>query len=130
MSLSIELGVSPRRLFGWEPSQVTEILRDKQGRVVQLLSRRESEFSDSDREMLLAYTKRQSMILSHGQPIDEVTDARANPTYYGEGAYRYLVHYELDHAQAAIDAERAKLKAQNPDMDLSAYLFWTERKDY
>ena len=109
---------------------MTELHRDKSGRVFRVVTRMESEFSDTDREMLLAYKRRESLKLPHGQPFDEATDPRADPNYYGEGAFRYEVGYEVDQAQAAIDRARAKLKAQNPDVDLSAYVFWPTRKDY
>lgn len=120
--------MSPRRLFGFEPASVTELERDGEGRVVRVVTRRESEFSDTDREMLLAYKQQQATLLPHGQPMDEATDPRADPNYYGDDAYRYEVRYAVDQAQAAIDREKAKPEFK--DVDLRPYIFWAVRKDY
>lgn len=122
------MGVSPRRLFGFEPAKVTELERDLDGRIVRVVTRSESEFSESDRDMLMAYKARQASLLPHGQPIEEVTDPRADPTYYGDDAIRFEVGYAVDQAQAAI--EREKSKPEFKDVDLKSYIFWADRKDY
>jgi hypothetical protein len=96
--------------------------------VFRVVTRQESEFSDSDREDLLAFKQREASRLPHGQPIDEATDPRADPNYYGEGAFRYEVGYAVDQAQAAIEREKAKPKFK--DVDLKQYVFWPVRKDY
>ena len=102
--------------------------RDSKGRVYRTVTRRESEFSDADCEDLLAYKRRQALLLPHGQPFDEATDPKADPNYYGEGAYRYEVKYAVDQAQAAIERERSKPEFK--DVDLKSYVFWPVRKDY
>lgn len=109
---------------------MTELERDESGRITRVITHRESEFSDNDREMLLGYRYRQSLKLPHGQPLDEVTDEHADPNYYGPGKYRYIVNHAVDYAQAAIEQEKANLRKQDSNIDLSTMVFWPERQDF
>lgn len=48
------LGISLRRLDGWEPAEVTEYERDETGRIVRSITRREVEWTPDEADLMIA----------------------------------------------------------------------------
>lgn len=73
MRLARDLGVSPRRLWGWEPE--TQIVADgDEWRLV-----REPEFGKEDYEMLAALVEHEATVDSSGFPLEETMSPLADP---------------------------------------------------
>ncbi len=71
------MGVSPRRLEGWEPATVTTVHRDSQGRVISEVTVREREFDRSDLARLInARRSKTAARGAHGYPLEEATDPK------------------------------------------------------
>lgn len=67
----------------------------------------------------------------HGQPLDEATDPRADPNYYGDDGFRYVAHHSVDFAQRAINDDLKELRSKlGADVDLTDLRGWVERVDY
>lgn len=54
VTAATRLGVSVRRLYGWEPQEVTEHEYDDEGRLVRSVTTRESEWDDESRAWVFA----------------------------------------------------------------------------
>lgn len=66
------LGISPRRLDGWEPAETTTYDYDDAGRLVRSVTVREPEWSEQDRAWMLALVGyRASLCPTCGGPIEE-----------------------------------------------------------
>lgn len=69
------MGVSPRRLEGWEPATVTTFERDGRGRTTREVTVREPEFDRTDIARLLSARRIKTAARgSHGYPLAEATD--------------------------------------------------------
>ncbi|RUQ06685.1 hypothetical protein D8M34_06600 [Microbacterium sp. HSID17254] len=114
--------VSPRRLFGWEPSTVTTYEYDGSGRVVRAVTVQESEFSDWDVAALLADRAEAAVPRGpHGIPIADATDP----------ANQYKFSVELpttDFAARALHEAQERYRKQYPDADMGSLLWRVERK--
>lgn len=78
----MNLGISPRRFDGWEPQERTRIIRDDEGRVVELITSREAEWDDSDRGIIYALLDYQADLCPGcGQPMSQYLhkDGEADP---------------------------------------------------
>ncbi|MFT4281171.1 hypothetical protein [Microbacterium sp.] len=71
------MGVSPRRLRGWEPRTTQIIHRDRWGRVERIVTVREPEYSENDMLLILASRREDQRPMSRtGLPLDVATDPR------------------------------------------------------
>lgn len=104
------MGVSPRRLSGWEPIEVHECEYDDEGRLVRTIVQREPEFDENDLEMLTAHMLIKMDTGQYGESISEATSEKADPTYTGADAVRYSAGYRINHAVAAVDLLRENTK--------------------
>lgn len=70
-----ELGISVKRLRGWEPVEVTEHEYDEQGRLLRATTTREPEWDEQERATLYAWLEdRQDRCSGCGHPLSESTD--------------------------------------------------------
>lgn len=120
--------MSPRRLSGWEPAEVTTFEYDDDGRLVGAVTEREPEWSSSDRESLLALLEA-SRVGPHGHPMSEATSPLADPSNW-DREYEYVVPPPaLDFAQDALNKRKQAYRDQYPDKDLSALVWRVERRE-
>lgn len=68
------MGVSVRRLEGWEPAEVHEYVYDGNGRVARVVVRREAEFTADEVALLLGSVALEREVGAHGFTIAEATD--------------------------------------------------------
>lgn len=115
-----QLGVAPRRLWGWEPRELHEHEYDAEGRLVRTVVEREAEFDAEQWGMLGALAEYEAGLNEYGVPLAEATskDADANNP---KGKYRYVAHSFVDHAALAVlqaqrekDAEYKAAGAEDP----------------
>jgi hypothetical protein len=127
LDLALTLGVSPRRLDGWEPAEIVEYEYDENGRLARALSTREPEFSEDDVALLLAHIRHQRSIQPHGYTLDEAISPEADPSNR-KGAYYFRAGAPyIDFAEKARLDEQRKFREAYPDADLSAYIFPIEK---
>lgn len=107
------MGVSPRRLHGWEPRTVTERTYDADGRVSQTVTYQEPEFNDDDLALLLERASWERQIAPHGQPLSEATSSE-NDRRNRQGSGYYSARLVTDFAQEAIDSAREALEGKAP----------------
>jgi hypothetical protein len=88
---------------------VTQFEYGSDGRVSQTISRREPEFTPNDLRLLAAHVALESRPRgSHGELLEEATDARADPST--PGGWRYVANEKprIDYAAKAVaDAQDA-----------------------
>lgn len=83
------MGVSVRRLQGWEPSERTSYEYDDAGRLSSSTTTLESEFGPSDLEWLAALAEYEADIGPHGWLMSEATDPDADPDR-PDSHYRFM----------------------------------------
>lgn len=110
------LGISHRRLSGWEPATTTIYEYDEQGRMVRSVSVPESEWDDDQRALMIALQLyRDSLCPSCGLPLEETRDPlhdRDNP----EATHVYVVTgHRRCHACTALMASDEEFR--NPTGD-------------
>lgn len=150
LELALELGVSPRRLSGWEPRTVTTYEYDTVSfssgarwrwlravhewvwavanppRLLGSVTEREPEWARDDVEGLLALLER-GRVGSHGQPMSEATSPLADPSNRDRG-WDYEVDVFTDFAQQKLSREQEAFKqAYGDDADMAS-LRWVVRK--
>ena len=118
------MGVSHRRLCGWEPAEVT--LFEYDGDVlVRSVTVREAEFTDDEVSLLLASRRVAASIGPHGVSMSEATD----PSNRG----KFIVNESprVDYARLAIDKAREKHYTENPKAkdDQSAHIWYIKGRD-
>ena len=96
MRLARDLGVAPRRLWGWEPE--SRLVRDDDG--WKLVA--EPEFSKEQYELLAALVEYEASIGDHGFPLSESMSVEADPMN-PEGSYGYVAKPVRDWAEQAIE---------------------------
>lgn len=118
--LARELGISPRRFYGWEPAEVTRFYYDDAGRLSHAVTTREPEFGDADRIALHAARDEQHAPRGrHGILLSDATDPAKQ--------YRWKVPLPtLDFAQAELDKTKARYLKAYPDVDADALLWRVE----
>lgn len=111
------MGVSPTRLTGWEPAEVTTFEWDGAGRLVRAVTIREPEFSDVDVAMLLAdYEREHEPRGRHGRPMVEAMDT--------SNQFGYEVPPpSTDWAQKALNEAEEAYKKRYPQADMGSLLF-------
>ena len=91
-----------------------EFVYDDAGRVVRVVTRRESEWSHADVDLLVASRLLEASIGSHGQPLDEAMSPLADPSNWG-ATHTYEAYVEKDFARKAIADHEDKLRKELPD---------------
>jgi hypothetical protein len=110
VKLARQLGISPRRLWGWEPKTVTKH-KYKDGVVVKTVSRSESEWDVESYELLAALDAIEGD--RHGpcgHLLSESTSMDANPDNR-KGSIRYVV----DEPIRCFACDALKLAQSSPD---------------
>lgn len=126
------MGVSPRRVQGWEPAEVTVFLREDPNHpswVTRSVTVREPEFSRRDTAQLLnSWMDEHEPRGSHGIPLAEATDPANNP-YAPDATGSFVAVPIIDFAQDAIDRAREERRKslQNPDDDWA--LIWRVHRE-
>lgn len=115
--------MSPRRLAGWEPAQVTTFERDFWGRVVRSVTVQESEFSPSDVDVLIASRRRDALPRGpHGHLLSEATDP--------ESQYKWRAQLPItDFVAKELNAAQENYSKKYPDADMSSLLWDVEKVD-
>lgn len=113
------MGVSPRRLSGWEPSEFTRYEYDGDGRLVGSVTEREPEWCRADVEALIAYIE-MGRVGPHGQPMSEATSRLADPAN-PEREWDYAVEAVTDFAaRRESEFRRGYQAAYGDDVDWSS----------
>lgn len=100
------LGVSPRRLLGWEPTETTTYEYDSNGVLVSSVTVREPEFDKEQYELLTALVEYEASLGDHGHPLEETMSPLADPDN-PNGTHYYEVRPLRDWLeQAQYDAEQ------------------------
>jgi hypothetical protein len=126
------LGVSPRRLGGWEPAITTVFTYDSDGRVASQVSTSEPEFDPEQVDLLLASHLYEKDFGRHGQLMAEAVSERAAATYYGTDRILFAARGPFtDHAEKAyLDAVDAYRTAAGENGNMNG-MFWTiERQTF
>lgn len=82
------MGISHRRLNGWEPKQHISYVRTG-SRITDRVVTTEPEFDDEQRDLLLASAEYEASLNRNGFPWSEATNPAANPNEYA-GGYHYV----------------------------------------
>jgi hypothetical protein len=76
------VGISPRRFDGWEPAEVAEHEYDAAGRLVRSVTRREPEWDDDQRALLLGLAAYEEQVCAGcGGWLPDTTDRDADDGY-------------------------------------------------
>jgi len=109
------LGVSLRRLQGWEPSSRTEYEYDDDGRLVAATTTQEPEFGPTDHDWLVALAALEAEEGPHGHLMSDALSAEADPAN-PDGAFEFVAGHPVQSPEGAwvraplIDyAEKARL---------------------
>jgi hypothetical protein len=120
--------VAPRRLWGWEPRQFTAYEYDGD-RIVGTVTTLEPEFDAGQVALLVAYRDLVGDRGSHGLPLSETTDPRADPSAWGGWHYEANQSPRKDYAGIAIaQAQDAYYKA-HPDEPRGGHGWYARRVD-
>lgn len=114
--------MSPRRLSGWEPAEVTTYEYDADGRVARTATVREAEFSPLDVAVLIEARRRQRARRGpHGYTMAEATDP--------ENQFAFRVDKPVrDWASKALSTAQKRWFAEHPeDKDDPSLVFHVEK---
>jgi hypothetical protein len=75
------LGISPKRLDGWEPTETHTYTYDDAGRVASVTVTRESEWDDGERALVLALELYQRQCCPNGHWLPESADPDSEGQY-------------------------------------------------
>ena len=127
VALAREMGVSPRRLMGWEPATVTTNYFEG-GLLVRSVTVSEPEFSADDLALLRAHLREERTPRGpHGHPLSEAMSADADPSRH-DAKYRYVASLPVtDFAQRALDEAISKYVKAYPDADTGS-LRWNVKR--
>jgi hypothetical protein len=115
------LGVAPRRLWGWEPTEYHENVYED-GQLVGVRVTREPEFTPTEVELLLAHLEVQADIGWHGIPMSEATDLNNQFAYRGNESPR------MDWAAKAIGDASDAYYASNPGMSRNGHQWYARKR--
>lgn len=105
------LGISPRRFDGWEPREHTTITYDAEGRVVEMVTTRESEWDDEDRGLLYALEDYEADLCPGcGHPLSQSLHREGVPDPVYQAAYAVCL--------GCVAKERAQKAADDHDQKL------------
>lgn len=113
-------------MSGWEPRQFTEYEYDGD-RLIGTVTTLEPEFDAGEVALLLAYQDLVNDRGSHGLPLSETMDPRANPATWDGWRYEANQAPRIDYAgQAIAQAQDAYYKA-NPDVPRGGHVWYARR---
>jgi hypothetical protein len=113
LELALKLGISEKRLNGWEPAQATDYEYDGDGRLLRAVTRREPEWDDEQRASMLALHAYQSSLCGGcGGWLPDTTGDETDVSYVATDPVRCLrctaisiqakEYAEQDHPQALL----------------------------
>lgn len=108
------LGVSPRRLWGWEPSTITEYEYDDAGRIIRATANPEPEYSEEDLVMLAAWRELDAETGSYGENLLEAFSPESDPNN-PKATHKYVAGETVAGEQVPLVnyAEKALLDARD-----------------
>jgi len=109
------MGVSIRRLHGWEPTVRTDYVYDDDGKLLTAIERRDPEFTPNELAVLLVSRLEDRMRGPHGIPMDVATD----PDNKG----RFVAEATIDFAQASLDALQEEFRQKYPHQKMHGFRF-------
>lgn len=130
--LARDLGIAPRRLWGWEPVETTRHHYEA-GRLVGSTTTREPEFDAEQREWLCALAELEADTGHHGEWISEATSEYADPNnrdrhfHYEAGAADAKNLPIINHAERAVTLAQERYYKKYPDADRAGHM-WIVRK--
>lgn len=123
------MGVAPRRLNGWEPTETTDYTYEG-GVLVRSVTTREPEFDDEQLDLLLASVEFEASIGSNGFRRSDSMNPEADPTNYASPLRFSAAGPFWDYAEQArldaIDAYKEQFSKDNPPNLNGAY--WVVEK--
>lgn len=123
MKLARSLGISVKRMTGWEPRErITVAARDEEGRPTVFHVEREPEWDEEQATLFLAVDDTEEEIGPHGIPMTEATSALADPNDRFRG-WHYETRVRVDHAQRALNTAQDQRRTAYPDEDAGSLLW-------
>ena len=122
------MGVSPSRLLGREPREVTEYAYDGD-RLIGSVTTREPEFSRDHLDLLLAHERLEADRGSHGQPMSEATDPSGDPAKKGGWRYEANRLPRVDFAAKALADQQDAFYKKWPKASRNGHLWYVKRVD-
>lgn len=123
------MGVSPRRLSGWEPREFAVYEFNADGVRVGETRVREPEFTAHDVRLMVAHLRREADIGPHGQPLSEATSADANPSTHGGHRYEANTAPRIDWAAKALAGAQETYYKANPNAPRDGHLWYVRKVD-
>jgi len=131
--LAREIGIAPRRLWGWEPTESTKHHYDHTKRLVGSTTTREPEFDREQREWLRALHELEADTGQYGEWISEATSIDADPNNR-ERKYHYVAGAAdapnlpiINWAEYAVTTAQDRYYKQYPDANRAGHM-WITRK--
>lgn len=117
------MGVSHRRLSGWEPAELSSFEYDDAGRLLRVVTVREPEFTPDELALLLMSRRLQRDMGRHGIPMAEATDPANQFAFAG---------YEApltDFAEKALEDAKDRYYKAWPNAERNGHLWGVTRRD-
>lgn len=122
------MGISPRRLYGWEPREFSQFQYDADGRLDRIVTVREPEWTSEQRAWLLASHEIDIDTGSYGERLSEATDRKASPYYHGEDAIRFeAVGPTVNQAARVVEEAQKAREKSYPDASTAGHM-WGVKK--
>lgn len=118
MKLAHSLGISHRRLMGWQGAETVSHEYDDGGRLIRSAVERESEWSPYERALMVAFQNLVSQTGTHGHLMRDALDPDV----------RWSAEAVKDHAQAAIDRMRDQYRTDYPEDPLHGVFFVAQKQ--
>lgn len=122
------MGIAPRRLWGWEPAEFHETVREN-GRIKGIRITREPEFDLEQLALSLAVERLDADLGPHGHPMSEASSSDADPSK--PGGYRYMANEapRIDYAAQALERAQEAFYKKWPDAERAGHLWHVRRID-
>lgn len=127
MALAARLGVSPRRLSGWEPSRITTHEYDDDGRPIRSVTVTEPEWDVDQVDLMLAWEAYRGDLGQYGEMLSEATSPDADPTSYSGWRYVAQGPFTNQAEKVAKDAEADWKRQAGKDANTNG-MYWTVEK--
>ena len=130
--LARDMGIAPRRLWGWEPTETTKHHYEA-GRLVGSTTTREPEFDAEQHEWLCALAELEADTGQYGEWLSEATSEYADPNsqdrryHYVAGAADAPNLPIINFAEQAVTQAQERYYKRYPDADRAGHV-WIVRK--